>query len=258
MLEVQEVAEERLPGHRRYNLLKQQQGTEILSVRNVKQPKKRNRSRFSIFILVMMEPVSDQTSGIIVEGKTVAGFLWDLADNKMGNLYAIVDSAKNEEVFKYLLTDNVTYRSLFEGKMDIKLFGVSGFLIECKKDSKLFNWLTTEAWGTSCSIFFISKAPFDEVFSHFQKFIRVYLEDDDVVYFRYYDPRVLRIYLPTCNSKEISTFFGEIKSFFVESENTEALTEFQRYSTSWSDKLVVSNHEIKYGIVKDELAGRFL
>lgn len=192
----------------------------------------------------MIAPVSDQTSGIIIKGKTVAGFLWDQAEKKICNLYAIVDSARNDEVFKYFLTDNIAYRSLFEGKMDIKFFSVSGFLVECKKDSMLFNWLTTEAWGNSCSIFLISKVSFDEIFNHFQKFNRVYLEDDDVVYFRYYDPRVLRVYLPTCNNKEIRTFFGEVESFFMESENPEVLTEFQKYSATVSDTLVISNHKI--------------
>jgi hypothetical protein len=191
-----------------------------------------------------MLQVSDQKSGTKIKGKTITDFLLNQVENNICNLYAIVDSARNEDVFRYFLTDNVVYRSIFQGKMDIKFFGVSAFLVECKKDSILFNWLTTEGWGDSCSIFLVSKAPFDDVFNHFQKFIRVYLEEDDIVYFRYYDPRVLRIYLPTCNNKEISTFFGEIQSFFVESENPEVLTEFHRYSISVSDKLVTTNHKI--------------
>lgn len=191
-----------------------------------------------------MEPSPNATSDVSIVGKTVDDFLWVQAEKKACNLYAIVDSARNDEVFRYFITDNITYRSLFDGKMDIKYYGVSGFLVECKKDSKLFNWLTAEAWGTSCSIFFISKLSFDEVLKHFQKFIRVYLEGDEIVYFRYYDPRVLRIYLPTCNSKEIKTFFGDVESFFVENENPEVVTEFQKHSNLWSDKLTVLNHEI--------------
>jgi hypothetical protein len=192
-----------------------------------------------------MATLPEQASGINIKGKTVADFLWDQAEKKMCNLYAIVDSARNEEIYKYFLTDNITYRSLFQGKMDVKLFGVSGFLVKCRKDSIVFNWLTTEALGDSCSIFFITKAHFEEVFRHLQKFNRVYLEDDDIVYFRYYDPRILRLYLPSCNNKEIRAFFGEIESFFMESENPDILTEFQRYSAGWSDRLVIYNHEMK-------------
>ncbi len=95
----------------------------------------------------MMAPLPDQKSGTAVEEKTVSDFLWDQAEKRNCYLYAFVDSARNDEVFKYFLTDNIEYRSLFHGKMDIKFFGVSGFLLECKKDSILLNWLTTETWG---------------------------------------------------------------------------------------------------------------
>jgi len=209
---------------------------------NVK-PKKEIDLFFAL-ILFFMAPLPELASRKNIKGKTVADFLWDQAEKKMCNLYAIVDSARNDEIFKYFLTDTISYRSLFQGKMDVKFFGVSGFLVECRKDSIIFNWLTTKAWGDSCSVFFISKSHFEEVFRHLQKFNRVYLEDDDVVYFRFYDPRVLRLYLPSCNNKEIRTFFGEIESFFMESENPEILTEFQRHSAGWSDKLVIYTHEM--------------
>ncbi len=175
---------------------------------------------------------TDQVSVEIAKDKTVPDFLWNRAEDKTCNLYAIVDSARNDEVFQYFLNDKIEYKSLFEGKADVKFFSVSGFLVECKRDSTLFNWLTTEAWGSSCSVFFLSKASFSEVLKHLQKFIRVYLEDDDIVYFRFYDPRVLRVYLPTCNSKEIRTFFGEIESFFVEGEDQKVMIEFQKDSIS--------------------------
>lgn len=157
---------------------------------------------------------------------TVEEFLLGKAADDDYNLYGIVDSARNEEVFRYLITGNVIYKSLFEGTMDVQSFGVSGFLVECKKESSLFQWMTTEVWGNSCCIFFTSKSSFDELFIHFQQFNRVYLEDDEVVLFRYYDPRVLRVYLPSCNHNEIDAFFGDVNNFFAESENPEKINMF--------------------------------
>ena len=145
---------------------------------------------------------------------SVSEFLLERAEKEDCQLYGIVDSARNDEVFRYLVTGDVKYKSLFEDTMDVQSYGVSGFLVECEKESPLFQWMTTEAWGDNCSVFFISKSSFDDLFSHFQKFNRVYLEGDDVVLFRYYDPRVLRTYLPTCNRDEIETFFGKVISFF--------------------------------------------
>jgi len=37
------------------------------------------------------------------------------------------------------------------------------------------------------------------------------------MYFRFYDPRVLRVFLPTCTPEELSDFFGPIAGFLIES-----------------------------------------
>ena len=44
-----------------------------------------------------------------------------------------------------------------------------------------------------------------------------------MMYFRFYDPRVLRIYLPTCTLEESRVFFGPIDGFLVESADGEKL-----------------------------------
>ncbi len=38
-----------------------------------------------------------------------------------------------------------------------------------------------------------------------------------ILVFRFYDPRVLRAYLPTCTAEEIAQFFGPISHFAAES-----------------------------------------
>jgi hypothetical protein len=44
--------------------------------------------------------------------------------------------------------------------------------------------------------------------------------------FRYYDPRVLRVYLPTCVTSELRTVFGPIDCFWTEAERSEKMLEF--------------------------------
>jgi len=43
---------------------------------------------------------------------------------------------------------------------------------------------------------------------HFRRFITVHDESGKPLLFRYYDPRVLRTFLPTCNAKELAEIFG--------------------------------------------------
>jgi hypothetical protein len=54
----------------------------------------------------------------------------------------------------------------------------------------------------------------------------VKLPDGKQVYFRFYDPRVLRVYLPTCTVEEMRTFFGPIKCFLTEGDKPEAALRF--------------------------------
>jgi len=176
---------------------------------------------------------------------SVSEFLLERAEKEDCHLYSIVDSARNDEVFRYLVTGDVQYKSLFEDTMDVQSYGVSGFLVECKKESPLFQWMTSDAWGDNSSIFFTSKASFEDLFSHFQKFNRVYLEGDDIVLFRYYDPRVSRTYLPTCNRNEIEIFFGDVKSFFAESDKPEVIHVFKQNKADNDNLLLVSSYKLK-------------
>jgi hypothetical protein len=51
-------------------------------------------------------------------------------------------------------------------------------------------------------------------------------EDGKELYFRFYDPRVLRVFLPTCSPRETTGFFGPIKSFLLEDDPPQTLLRF--------------------------------
>src|SRR5947209_7089547 len=61
---------------------------------------------------------------------------------------------------------------------------------------------------------------------HFRHFLLVETEDGKLLYFRFYDPRVLRAFLPTCNSDESSEFFGPIHDILTEESNVTNLLSF--------------------------------
>jgi hypothetical protein len=171
-------------------------------------------------------------------------FLLKEAEKEDAHLYAIVDSARNDEVFRYFIIGDTPYRSLFEGTMDVQSYGVSGFVIECKKNSPLYDWVTSTLWGQDACIFIVCKMSFDEVFSHFQQFNRVILEGDKVVLFRFYDPRVLRTYLPSCKKQEIELFFGDMICLFAESEEKAIITRFERSDDKSEQDLQITHIKI--------------
>jgi hypothetical protein len=65
-----------------------------------------------------------------------------------------------------------------------------------------------------------------EVRRHLRTLFRVKDETGRILIFRWYDPRVLRAYLPTCLPAELHTFFGPIERFYCEGEDPGSLLQF--------------------------------
>ena len=59
-----------------------------------------------------------------------------------------------------------------------------------------------EPWGDAWGVWARSEVAFDDVRRHMRRFLRVQGEDGRRMLFRWYDPRVLRVYLPSCTDDE--------------------------------------------------------
>jgi hypothetical protein len=161
-----------------------------------------------------------------IEEGELAELLLRFAEQDKGQLFAILDAARTDEILAQIAKPEAQYQSLFRGREEEQLFDVSPFLVVCKADTELFTWLTSEAWAQSVGVFFTSADSFENLFAHFQQFLMVQEEGGGDMYFRFYDPRVLRVYLPTCTAEEIRTFFGNIRRFMAESEDGKSILSF--------------------------------
>jgi hypothetical protein len=132
------------------------------------------------------------------------------------SLYAILDGARSSEIAPALHNLEVARESLFKGRSEEPLWDVAPYLIRCERDSVFLRWVVERGWGKSWGIFFISRAGLEQLLEHFQRFLLVELEDGKKVYFRFYDPRVLPVFLPTCTPEEVKSFFGPVRNFFVD------------------------------------------
>ena len=84
----------------------------------------------------------------------------------------------------------------------------------------------TEGLGNHWGILAVSPADLRTLRMHFRKFLSVWDPDGKPLYFRFYDPRVLRIYLPTCNGAELRTLFGPVTAYYAETEAPGKLLRF--------------------------------
>lgn len=101
--------------------------------------------------------------------------------------------------------------SLFSGTANEWHWAVAPYLFQV--DSDLLNWIAEKLWKEPWGIFAMSNATMEELRLHFKKFLMVKLPDGKQWLFRYYDPRILQAYLPTCEPWELQKFFGPVRAF---------------------------------------------
>jgi hypothetical protein len=141
-------------------------------------------------------------------------------------LFAILDAACDPMVLAHLMIGQERYQSLYEGPQGDRLLAFAPYLVAIPPGSPFLETLVREGWGESWGVYLTSREPFEAVRKHLRRFLMVKIEKGSEVYFRYYDPRVLGVFLPTCNPAEVVEFFGPIKKFLFEGAGPETIREF--------------------------------
>jgi hypothetical protein len=154
--------------------------------------------------------------------------LWSAAGKSRAEtaLYAVLDGARNANIYHALRKSSFEYECLYRGELDPDLAEAAPYLLRLERDMPFVHWLAGEGWGNSWGIFLLSAASLRDMRQHLRKFLMVYDPRGKPLYFRYYDPRVLRIYLPTCNAEELRTFFGPIQHVMLEDDDSTTLVRF--------------------------------
>lgn len=141
-------------------------------------------------------------------------------------LYALLDAARDPGVLRLLRGSGAEHQSLYEGLEGETLADYAPYLASLPADCPAREPLAREGWGESWGVYLTCPLPFAEVRRHFRHFLLVRDEAGEELYFRFYDPRVLRVFLPTCTSAELATFFGPAHHFIVEDDPPEKLVRF--------------------------------
>lgn len=141
-------------------------------------------------------------------------------------VYAVLDGASTPNLPQMLRQWTVESVCLLRGELDPELARAAPYLAAMPPDSPFTDWVLNEGWGKHWGIFAISNAKFRTLRQHFRSFLMVYTPDRKPVFFRYYDPRVLRTYLPTCNARELRTVFGPVLRYIAEDQDAAVLLKF--------------------------------
>lgn len=157
--------------------------------------------------------------------------LWPADAPPSMKTWAILDAARDPRIYDAIARSDRENVCLFAGRLTTQLKLASPYLVQLARDDRLTAFVLDHGWGNAWGVFLRSNASTETLRRHFRKFLRVTDEKGRRLLFRYYDPRVLRIFLPTCLPDELTTIFDAVDRFLVEAETGDRMIEFQ--FTGW-------------------------
>jgi hypothetical protein len=147
--------------------------------------------------------------------------------DEAANAYAVLDGASVEELLPKLYDLEPEFECLYRGELEPDMAEVAPYLVRLEPETEFADWVLEEGWGRHWGVFAVTDAGLRDAHKHFRGFLTVYDPDGKPLLFRYYDPRVLRVYLPTCNAGELRTLFGPVSCFLLEGEDPNTLLRFR-------------------------------
>jgi hypothetical protein len=136
-------------------------------------------------------------------------------------VFAVLDGASAPDLLKNLYEHEPEYCCLYRGELQPDIATVAPYLVRLESGAEFAELVLREGWGVHWGVFVVSVADLRTLRNHFREFLHVELPDRNTVLLRYYDPRVLRTFLPACNEAELAAFFGPVQSFIVEGDTPE-------------------------------------
>ncbi len=143
------------------------------------------------------------------------------------HVFAILDGASVKGLRMAMWEHNVVSWCLFAGELEPDMAEVAPYLIQLEKGAGFTQWILQEGWGNHWGVFVVSRENIRTLRGHFRSLVKVRDEEGAPMIFRFYDPRVLRKFLATCEAEELSEVFGPTEGFLLEAKDPAELLWFR-------------------------------
>ena len=132
---------------------------------------------------------------------------------QQGGLFALVDACDAPTVPTMCQSYGASWAaSLYSGEAAEIYSDIAPYLFHV--DVALLEWLWQNLWKEPWGIFVLAPgSDLEAARRHFRQFLMVLDPEGEEIYFRFYDPRVLSIFLPTCLPEEVKMLFGPVAAF---------------------------------------------
>ena len=142
------------------------------------------------------------------------------------DIWMILDCARDPRLFGLMLESRLEFSCLYNGSPLAPLESVAPHLVKLEYDDPSSRRLLERSLGDHRGILLKCDSHLVQVRRHLRQLLTVRGPDGVLLLFRFYDPRVLRVYLPTCYPAELRTVFGPVERYWAEDESSTSLIEF--------------------------------
>jgi hypothetical protein len=135
----------------------------------------------------------------------------------MSQLYGIVDCARDPRLYDWVQA-SPEKTCLYAGELSDRMARASPHLVRLDQDMPFTRNWRNEGWGKAWGILCRSDLEIVRLRRHLKKFLTAELPTGEKVIFRFYDPRVWRVYWSTLDDEERSKWLDGVESFTAEPE----------------------------------------
>lgn len=143
------------------------------------------------------------------------------------DVWMIIDGARDKRIYFDVINSHLDSTCLYSGDLSPDLEHVAPYLVQLEMGDKYSRDLISRGWDYSWGVFLRSGTTMEKLRRHLRTLLTVKDWTGRKLLFRYYDPRVLRNFLPTCTSEELKTVFGPVQKFWTEAEGGQYLLRFE-------------------------------
>lgn len=151
-----------------------------------------------------------------------------LFDTK-NDVYAVADGTLLPGLLAKLEEHEPKNTCLFRGELPFDLAEAAPYLVKLEKDNKFSDWLLNKSVEEPCCIYAQTTVidDFIQLRKHFRSFLRIESAEGKSLLFRYYDPRVMKTYLPTCTPEDNKILFNGIETYLIFNDEDKRLKTFK-------------------------------
>ena len=102
---------------------------------------------------------------------------------------------------------------------------VQVYVVAPAPQGRLLDVLIKDGWGHGWGFFCVSSFAMEEICAHLRNYMLLYTGAGRPLTFRFWDPRVLRVFAPALPPEEAVDFFGPLARILVEGEKPEVALE---------------------------------